>query len=122
MSTWKTITLMAAKRLERENEEQIKKWIAGLSDHFPCSVYRVYLRRSTDAVQTSRGVTIPLSDAERAFRFAIARRENGWHRNGETFPVGDYQLDAINETGIVAGCHRVSWDEIERLAKQEGWI
>ena len=32
------------------------------------------------------------------------------------------QLDAINSEGVVAGCHRVSWSEIERVAKLEGWM
>lgn len=72
-------------------------------------------------VETSKGASFPLADAERAFRFVIARREKGWHRNGEQFQIGDYQLDAVNEHGVVAGCHRLGWAEIERFAKAQGW-
>jgi hypothetical protein len=29
-------------------------------------------------------------------------------------------LDSVNKDGIVAGCHHISFEEIERLAKKEG--
>jgi predicted Abi (CAAX) family protease len=65
---------------------------------------------------------VPLPEAEKAFRFAMIQRKRGWHRNGDQFKVGDYQLDAVNEQGVIAGCHRIGWDEIERFAKTQGWI
>lgn len=117
----------AQARYEREQAENVTKWLAGEPVSFPYGVQRVYLRLkpqmdvSSEAVETSKGVRIPPADAERAFRFAIARRLKGWHRNGETFQVGQYQLDAINENGIVAGCHRIDWQEIERFANLMGW-
>lgn len=46
----------------------------------------------------------------------------GWHRNGEQFAVGGYQLDAINEYGIVAGCHVIKWPECIRFATEQGWL
>lgn len=51
-----------------------------------------------------------------------AMREKGWHRNGETFKVGNFQLDAVNAQGVVAGCHTILWDEIERFARTQGWV
>jgi len=44
----------------------------------------------------------------------------GWKRNGETFRVGNFQLDEVNAEGIIAGCHNIKWDAIEDLAKREG--
>ncbi len=73
-------------------------------------------------IQTSHGAAVPYDEGERCFRFAIARRKKGWKRNGEQFKVGVYALDAVNEHGVVAGCHRIGWDEIVRFAKQEGWM
>ena len=115
-------------KLEKDNSETVAKWLAGEQVQFPYSVQRVYLRFFPEfdlrpaRVETSRGVTIPATDAERAFRFAVARKSKGWHRNGEQFAVGQYQLDAINTDGIVAGCHRIAWPEIERFAKLQGWM
>ena len=44
----------------------------------------------------------------------------GWRRNGESCLVGVYQLDAITNQGIVAGCHRIAWEEVERFAEEQG--
>ena len=116
-------------KLLKENAEKIEAWRNGEPGAaIPHGVSKVFLRRrtvaydgtKTDAVDTSKGAVIPWDDALRLFRFALARRKKGWRRNGETFAVGPYQLDAVNEHGIVAGCHRIGFDEMERLAKKEG--
>ena len=121
------------KQQEEDAKEKIAQWLAGESVSIPYSIQRVYLRARKgqsgtvngvaipDAMQTSKGVTVPLADAEKAFRFVMLKREKGWRRNGETFPVGDFQLDSVGPEGVVAGCHRISWDEIERFAKSQGW-
>ena len=118
------------KRLEakllKENAEKIEAWQNNEPGAFiPYGVGKVFLRRRNPGlpesmVETSKGAVIPWDDALRLFRFALARRKKGWRRNGETFAVGPYQLDAVNKSGIVAGCHRIGFDEMERLAKKEG--
>lgn len=117
--------VQAQRNLEKKNAATIAAWMAGDPVHFPGGIERVYLRigatLAETVVQTSRGVLVPLEAAERAFRFAVARRTKGWHRNGDQFQVGQYQLDAVNTQGIVAGCHRIGWDEIERFAALMGW-
>lgn len=127
------------KREEAAAQESIQKWLAGESITIPYTISRVYLRViggisslpngviDGDGVpelkmQTSKGAVVPLADAERAFKFCMKMREKGWHRNGETFKVGHYQLDAVNSEGVIAGCHRITWQTIEEFAKQEGWI
>lgn len=103
---------------------KIRRWLAGENVTLGHSLPAI-LRREADEIVTSKGARIPVAEGEKAFRFAVAvlaKRPEGWHRNGETFKVGDYQLDAINAQGIVAGCHRIGWSEIERFAKAEGWV
>ena len=73
-------------------------------------------------VVTSIGARIPYADGKRTFEFYIKVHDRGWRSNGETFQIGAYQLNAANAQGIVAGCHRISHEEIMRFAKQEGWI
>lgn len=120
-------------KLEAEARETIQFWLEGQMVSIPHYVPKVYLRvRRFDGdcptsdglpmMETSKGAKVPLPEAEKAFRFVIAMRERGWHRNGEQFKIGDYQLDAVNDQGVVAGCHRVDWVEIERFAKAQGWI
>ena len=118
------------KRLEakllKENAEKIEAWRNGEPGAcLPYNIVKVFLRRRNprlpeSVVETSKGAVIPWDDALRLFRFALARRKKGWRRNGETFAVGPYQLDAVNKSGIVAGCHRIGFDEMERLAEKEG--
>ncbi|HRT04087.1 MAG TPA: hypothetical protein P5204_00170 [Kiritimatiellia bacterium] len=109
-------------KLLKENAKKIEAWQNNEPGAFiPYGVGKVFLRKRTPGtVETSKGAVIPWDDAVRLFRFALARRKKGWRRNGETFAVGPYQLDAVNEHGIVAGCHRIGFDEMERLAKKEG--
>lgn len=111
--------------------ENIPKWLAGtrVSLSADCPVLLRATHSSVpepdqpfDTMETSRGARVPLADAKRAFQFVIAARARGWHRNGERFEIGHYELDAVNEQGVVAGCHRVAWDEIERFAMSQGWI
>lgn len=76
-------------------------------------------------VETSRGARVPLDHAEKAYRFVAAVRAKGkpWESNGHTVHVGHYRIDRIEATGeIKAGCHRIHWPEIERLAKDAGWL
>lgn len=79
-----------------------------------------YLRLSADrsTVQTSRGASVPADDARRAITFirAIKMRGASWARNGETCPVGQFQIDRIAPNGdIHAGCHFIKWNEIATL-------
>jgi hypothetical protein len=71
---------------------------------------------------TSQGARVPLSHAVKAFRFVKLIRQSGghWERNGRVVRVGHYQLDAIDPDGFKAGCHRINWPEIERVAKLAG--
>ena len=80
------------------------------------------LRREDDEMVTSHGARVPIADAERGYRFALKMRERGWRRNGEQFKVGMYDLDSVSTTGVICGCHRLSWEEILRFAEQQNWV
>jgi ribosomal protein L9 len=123
-------TIARQEKAEREQAELIKRWLSGEMVSLPFQVQKVYLRtRLFQAIgiermemETSKGATVPIEDAHKAFRFVMLKREKGWHRNGDQFPIGEFHLDAVNEQGVVAGCHRITWDEIERFAKSQNWI
>lgn len=109
------------------NEAWLTRWRAGEDIRIPYDL-PVMLRVERNEgspiraeMVTSKGARVYLDDAEKTFRFVSKLRAKGWHRNGETHAIGHYQLDAVNEQGVVAGCHRVSWEEIERFAKANGW-
>lgn len=122
-------------RIEAENKQAIAEWLSGERQTLPYEIQKVYLRSKPivaeaesgerapiEHLETSKGASVTLPEAHKAFRFIMAHKSTGWHRNGSTFAIGDFQLDAVNEQGIIAGCHRIGWDEIERFAKTQNWI
>jgi hypothetical protein len=99
-------------------QELITKWRAG---QYSGCLYDVpaMLRIDGDEVVTSRGARFPVSHAKRGLAFVRKVRESGqaYVRNGHTIHLGPYALDRIEPDGTVkAGCHVVSWEEIEQIA------
>lgn len=81
------------------------------------------LTRDGRDVETSHGAKVPAADARRAVVFIADKRRRAvaWARNGETFPVGNFQLDRVTERGdVIAGCHRIEWAEVVRLSAALG--
>lgn len=110
---------------ERLAKKTIREWQDGHMVHIPGGIEKVFLRKdpiNADTLETSKGARVPLSEAHLTLKFILKMREKGWHRNGDSHKVGPYQLDAVNESGIVVGCHRILWEEIERFYKVQGWI
>jgi hypothetical protein len=99
-------------------QELITQWRAG---QYSGCLYDVpaMLRIDGDEVVTSRGARFPAAHAKRALGFVRKVRESrqAYVRNGHTIHLGPYALDRIEPDGTVkAGCHVVSWEEIERIA------
>lgn len=113
-----------AERLEAERRQA---WLDGQgTGHFSDPDGGALLRIEGDGdsaeLVTSHGARVPLAHAIKAFRFVKLIREKGghWQRNGRTVRVGHYQIDSIDPAGFNAGCHRINWPEIERVAKLAG--
>lgn len=129
-------------RREREAQEKafaaaaeaIADWRAGRRRYLPYgfqhdggggALLRVQMAADieTGQLQTSLGVTVPLPDAIRVFRFVKLCKERGeaWRRNGRTLPVGAFQVDHVAPNGTFrAGCHLIHWPEIEAAARAAG--
>lgn len=124
------------KKLLAANKEALDKWLSGdPRAQYPTALLRrgefnTRLRvtaRAVDGVntvkvvETSLGITIDYREAQAALKWLLSHRVKGWRTNGEQFKIAGYNVSSVSETGVIAGCHRVRWDEIERIAKQEGW-
>lgn len=105
-------------RLEREEMATgYANWKEGLNEpYFRATLFPVAFRVEGEELVSTLGARVPMAAARVALYFVLRHKGTTWHRNEETCPVGHYQLDAINEHGIVAGCHRIAWNEVERLA------
>lgn len=102
------------------NQEAIDGWLAG--DKYaqvPYGLDRVYLRVVGDNVETSKGAVFPIDHALKGLQLvrAVKARGEAYHRNGHTLHLGIYAIDSIDTDGNVkAGCHYVTYSEIERIA------
>ena len=99
-------------------QELVTKWRTG--EYHGC-LYDIppMLRIVGNEVQTSRGARFPVSHAKRALAFIRKVRDSqkAYVRNGHTIHLGPYAIDRIEADGTAkAGCHIVSWEEIERIA------
>lgn len=121
----KAVSERAAKAFA-EQEERRAKWLAGSGSvgwHLSDANGGALLRVKGDTLQTSHGADVPLAHAVKAFRMVKHCRDTGtaWQRNGHAIRVGHFQVDRIDAGGnMVAGCHRINWLEIERIARAVG--
>jgi hypothetical protein len=83
------------------------------------------LRVKGDDIQTSRGAEFPVSHGRKAFQMIAECRATGrfWEKNGHSIPLGTFHIDRIDADGTVhAGCHVVTWPEIEHCARELGIV
>jgi hypothetical protein len=73
-------------------------------------------------LETSWGAEVPLTHAVRAFAFLRLCHETGrtWSANGKALPVGHFRIENVTPDGFKAGCHLISWGEVQRLAAALG--
>jgi hypothetical protein len=116
--------------LDEANREQMERWTRWESGVRKVHTTKVYLRATEEKldgkriVETSHGADVPYDSARMLYQFASTRRKSGddWQGRGtQARRVGDFSLNTINSEGITVGCHRIGWEEIDRLAEVEGW-
>lgn len=110
-------------------EDQIQKrnaWLAGIDFWYGTTPEGfALLRVKGDKLETSQGASVPLAHAVKAFKFIKECRDKGegWEPHGHSLRVGDFTVDRIAPSGdFKAGCHRIAWSEVERIAGQLGML
>ena len=114
----------AAKR-ERELLRLVDDWKAGENVEIS-ELSKVYLRIRGELVWTSHGANFPLSHGlrilgrlrgVRILSESVGGAKAVWRGRDADAPMrlGHYQIDKIDASGVIAGCHRIEWDEIDRI-------
>ena len=115
----------AAGTKRRAEEDRVRwaqvaeQWRKGEYHHYLPYSLPTMLRIEGDEVVTSRGARFPITHAKRGLAIvrAVVARGEDWHRDGHSCHLGHYTIDRTEANGTVhAGCHIVTWDEIERIA------
>jgi len=106
--------------------EKIAAWRAGepvsLPWNLPCML-RVK-PSAPGVVETSLRAEVPLTHARRLYGLILGIMAAGadWETNGHTILVGVYKVDKITAAGeLRAGCHTITFGEIDRFAGEGGW-
>src|SRR5258708_24505962 len=115
----------AAETRRKQEEDRVRwaqaaeQWRRGEYHHYLPYDLPTMLRIENHEIVTSRGARFPIIHAKRGLVLvkAVMARAEDWRRNGKTLRLGHYQIDWSEANGTVhAGCHVVSWDEIQRVA------
>jgi hypothetical protein len=117
-----------ARRLERQRiaalelPEKIAAWRNGAPvDSWTLRSLPALLRIKGNEVETSLGARVPVEHAKRVLGIVCKVKERGepFITNGHTIPIGVYRVDRIDADGTLhAGCHHITFDEIQALAPQ----
>jgi len=110
-------------RIASDNAERVAQWIAGDSVTLPWNLPETYLRIEGDEIVTSKGARVPVAHAITGLALVrhIKRTGAEYVRNGHTVHLGHYAIDRIDPDGnLTAGCHHITFAEIERIAPQLG--
>lgn len=96
-------------------------WRNGGVHHYLLNAIPTILRIKGHEVETSQGAKFPIIHAKRGLKLvrAVMARGDEWVSNGQSCRLGHYHINRISADGTVyAGCHVVTWSEIERVAEE----
>lgn len=122
------------RRKEKEDrkkkfEEQIEMWKSGEIPELYLHYYleddqpNAWLRIKNGIIETSRNIKIKRTEAERLWELIKFFHNGGKFQHdmvldttGHKWKINSYENDLL-----VAGCHRIAYNEMESIAKQLGW-
>ena len=118
------------RRQERERQliaevsVELEKWIRGEE----CSKYMFHKcpvvcrpRAKKTLIETSNGAVIPYEAGRNVFEM-FRTQKILFGEDGLSVPVGQFHINEISQDHVRIGCTTILKDEIERFAKQEGWL
>lgn len=77
--------------------------------------------KSKKEIQTTKGVVIPENVAKRFYSWLKRMAANGGCSGDCKHKILDYEVSSVTNTNVVIGCHNITWDEINAMAKKLKW-
>ncbi len=119
-------TVYKFEELPEDAEHAVIRWRDGESVHLPWGLPCMLRLKPSDlgTVETSLRAEVPLTHARRLYGLILGVMSRGedWETNGHTIPVGVYKVDRITKEGtLTAGCHTITFEEIDKFAGERGW-
>lgn len=124
-------------RLRKEEEarykdfdEKLEEWKSGKINFLNTPFYipgekpNAWIRIKGNIIETSKQIKIGVAEARKLWRAVSAMHRGAEFRHGLVEDVTGHQwsLNRYENDLLTAGCHRIAYDEMERIAKQLGWV
>lgn len=126
--------LRKLKELEEERSrdfhEKLEKWKSGELDFLhACDLTsydkpNVWMRIKGGIIETSKEIKIGIEEARRMWQVVSLLHQGGQFRHGlvEDVDGNRWSLNRYENDLLTAGCYRIAYNEMERIAKQLGWV
>lgn len=122
----------ARKKGEARNkalEERIQMWKSGEISQLSYYCWsendqpNVWLRIKNGKIETSKGIKVELTEAERLWRLIKVFHNGGQFQHDLALDVTGHRwaFNRYENDMLTAGCHRIAYSEMESIAKQLGW-
>lgn len=110
-------------------EERIQMWKSGEISQLSYYCWsendqpNVWLRIKNGKIETSKGIKVELTEAERLWRLIKVFHNGGQFQHDLALNVTGYRwaFNRYENDMLTAGCHRIAYSEMESIAKQLGW-
>lgn len=124
-------------RLRKEEEarykdfdEKLEEWKSGKINFLNTPFYipgekpNAWIRIKGNIIETSKQIKIGIAEARKLWRAVSAMHRGAEFRHGLVEDVTGHQwsLNRYENDLLTAGCHRIEYNEMERIAKQLGWV
>lgn len=110
-------------------EERIQMWKSGEISQLSYYCWsendqpNVWLRIKNGKIETSKGIKVELTEAERLWRLIKVFHNGGQFQHDLALDVTGYRwaFNRYENDMLTVGCHRIAYSEMESIAKQLGW-
>lgn len=128
---------VALERLRKEKEayhkdfdEKLEMWKSEEIDFLntpydiPNNEPNAWLRLKGKIIETSKRIKIRIDEARKMWRAVSAMHRGAEFRHGlvEDATGHMWSLNRYENDMLTVGCHRIAYNEMERIAKQLGWV
>lgn len=138
---WQTVQTPAYKTLLKERAEKLKQqqierekkgdadaaehlelWRNGkVQSHYHRGLSYLKLSATSETIQTSQGVFIPLDVAKQFYMTVLETIKNGGCIDCNMKFMHNYNVREITADHIIVGCHKITIAEIQRLTNSLNW-
>lgn len=92
--------------------------------YIPDEKPNAWIRIKGNIIETSKQIKIGIAEAKKLWRAVSAMHRGAEFRHGlvEDVTGNQWSLNRYENDLLTAGCHRIEYNEMERIAKQLGWV